>query len=228
MILRGVANISLLASTGKIMSPPNTFQKPLTASTTLPTILDRAKLGAVRKSTPDSEALVSSDDEHEHVPGMSMRSMHAGSGPKPARRSSWLSEVQSTQTRKVSFGSFSGNQSQPATPSGEQGPWPTSNATFRSAPNGNVPWSTQIWHAESRKELPLRFCQMQQNYAASDMSAADERDGVSAIPFQIPLEPNRKAYRSLSYSVGQLDEDHGHNSSTQVLGKMIPVCFQIK
>ena len=215
-------DISLPAFEGKDMSPPTSSQKPLSASCTLPTIRDRAKFGAARRSTPDSEALVSSDDEHEHVPSMSMRSMHAGSGPKPVRRSSWLSEVQNTQTRKASFGSFSGNQSQPATPSGEQGPWPTSNAALRSAPSGSFPWSTQIWNAESRKELPLRFSQMQQNYMAGDMNLADERDGVSTIPFQIPLEPNRKAYRSLSYSVGQLDDDHRPNSSTQ-LGKMIPV-----
>ena len=205
------------------MSPPATATKSLSNSSTLPTILDRAKLGAARRSTPDSEALVSSDDEHEHVPGISMRSMHAGLGPKPARRSSWLSEVQSNQPRKVSFSSYAGNLSQPATPSGEHGPWPTSSTSFKPPTSNNYPWSTQIWNADARKELPMRFSQMQQSLANGDVHVADDRDAFSAIPFQIPLEPNRKVYRSLSYSVGQLDDDHGPSSTAQGFGKMIPV-----
>ena len=192
-------------------------------------LLEKAKAG-IRRSTPDSEALASSDDEqdqhHQH------HSMAPQSGSRGTRRSSWLNEFQQATQRKASLsgsGTFSPASSHPTTPVADQTSWLPSTASTMSTPAGRVhssstsfPWGSTIWNNDNQKGPPSRLTEVLPspttiNSPASAAFYGDDallsppinRDSVadSAIPFAIPLHPTPKTYRSQSYSVGQLDPE---------------------
>ncbi|KAI1639404.1 hypothetical protein F4809DRAFT_141054 [Biscogniauxia mediterranea] len=179
----------------------------------------------VRRSTPDSEALASSDDEpdphRQDVPQPPLQPQ------RPVRRASWLNDTsQATlpHPRKGSFASssMSPTASHPSTPSAESGvaAWGShSTRGHQGAPS--FPWGTGIWNTE-RKEPPSRLTEVLpsptstipgQSFFGSDSSLSQtsptsrEQGANPQIPFAIPLHPTPKTYRSQSYSVGQLDPD---------------------
>jgi hypothetical protein len=129
------------------------------------------KLNA-RRSTPDSEALASSDDEPDSLRVESHQPIAAAH--KPVRRASWLNDttLPLSQPRKGSFASssMSPTTSHPSTPSAESGAWvghvtPTSSATGLGRGNSgstSFPWGTGIWNtADSRvKEPPSRLTEV--------------------------------------------------------------------
>lgn len=180
------------------------------------------KLSA-RKSTPDSEALASSDDE-----GDVQRTTFTlpVTQQKPVRRSSWLNDTQSgNQLRKPSFSTMqptSSNTNSSADASNMSSVL-TSAATasgVRAHP-GPVPlWSQGIWGADNcRKDASSRLAEVLPSptsmyppgsggggfYEANSQGAARSRDHMvnPNIPFAIPLQPTLKTIRSQSYSVGQ-------------------------
>lgn len=177
----------------------------------------------VRRSTPDSEALASSDDEgDQHNQIQQTIPPH-----KPTRRSSWLDSTPSgPQPRKGSFASstMSPTTSHPNTPSAEPSAWaPHSqggNGVGRGHPGStSFPWGSGIWNNDSRKEPPSRLTEVLPSptsmhppgsagngYFNSEYSIQRETSNQT-IPFPIPLHPTPKTYRSQSYSVGQLDPD---------------------
>ncbi|KNG87942.1 PSP1 domain protein [Aspergillus nomiae NRRL 13137] len=181
----------------------------------------------VRRSTPDSEALASSDDDVEHMQATSTSTI--APIPKPARRTSWLNEVPANIHRKASLtstGPLSSGASNPTSPATDQSGWPSTSPVMSSSINwnhvgsGSFPWGTGIWNTESRKEPPPRLAEIVPSPTMSNPSTAsnyfnDEllspttrtTSGESAIPFSIPLHPTPKTYRSQSYSVGQLDPE---------------------
>jgi PSP1 C-terminal conserved region len=127
----------------------------------MPTAMENKNLG--RQATPDSDAVVSSDEDHEPSAVMSMSMHSAKSMPtahRPIRRPSWLSEVHSTQ-RKYSLGGISlasAGGSQPPTPSAENGsagnyphgPFNNTGTHGGSAATGlNTVSSTQSWDSLS-------------------------------------------------------------------------------
>ncbi|RMZ76169.1 hypothetical protein DV738_g5101, partial [Chaetothyriales sp. CBS 135597] len=155
-------------------------------------LFDKSNPG-VRRTTPDSEALASSDDE-----GDSSKNP-AASNPKvnrPTRRTSWLNDVSATSiTRKPSVTApYSPSASNPGTPAIDQPAW--SGITNTSTPAWNHPGASiswgGIWGQDARKDHPSRLQEV--------IPQATE-----GIPFSIPLQPTPKTYRSQSYSVGQLD-----------------------
>lgn len=158
-------------------------------------LLEKSNPG-LRRSTPDSEALASSDDEIEHGK-VSATSGNVKSN-KNARRTSWLNDVSSLNVnRKPSItGPYSPSTSHPGTPGTEASPWTTINTTNVAAwqhPPTTYPWSN-IWsNQDGRKEPPARLQEVLPT------------NGDGGIPFSIPLQPTPKTYRSQSYSVGQLD-----------------------
>ncbi|KAI1340129.1 hypothetical protein F5Y15DRAFT_65305 [Xylariaceae sp. FL0016] len=190
----------------------------------------------VRRSTPDSEALASSDEE----PDPHRQEAHPSSGQPqrlPVRRASWLNDTSQPtlpHPRKGSFASssMSPTASHPSTPSAETGPvaatWgshaPSSGTMNRSQqPPSAFPWGTAIWNNE-RKEPPSRLTEVlpsptstmsPQGFFNSEGSGSfsatsptpREQGPNSQIPFAIPLHPTPKTYRSQSYSVGQLDPE---------------------
>src|SRR5256714_265501 len=187
-------------------------------------LLEKANPG-LRRSTPDSEALASSDDEIEHH--RSAQPISNTSAQKPTRRTSWLNEIPSS-TRKPSMTAsmpYSPTNSHPATPSGDQGTWGTGGSpglgagAWTTAPGTSYPWGS-IWNSDGRKELPSRLQEVLPSPTAINQTvpgflsddfqnATISRNLASdtAIPFSIPLHPTPKTYRSQSYSVGQLDPE---------------------
>lgn len=190
---------------------------------------EKAKAGN-RGSTPDSEALASSDDEQEHH--YRLQSVANFQSSRPVRRASWLSEMHQAPQRKGSLGggsTLSPNASHPTTPSNETTSWATavgsstgSVAGRGHSSSGAIPWGSAIWSSETQKGPPSRLTEVLPSPTtvvppSSAGPLMDDplrsppftRDNAveSAIPFAIPLQPTLKTYRSQSYSVGQLDPE---------------------
>lgn len=187
---------------------------------------------SVRRSTPDSEALASSDDELELHRQDSQQSTVMLQ--KPTRRASWLNDTsQAVPPRKNSFASssMSPTASHPSTPAAEAGTWssalPAASAGGLTRPHPAPPsltWGTGIWNNDSRKDPPSRLTEVLPSptslYPPGSNGSFFGSDGGSqpsllsrdhqqnpTLPFAIPLHPTLKTYRSQSYSVGQLDPD---------------------
>lgn len=184
-----------------------------------------------RRSTPDSEALASSEDEAD---GHRQESAPAPvQPPKPVRRSSWLNDTSQQavpRQRKGSFAStsMSPTASHPSTPSGDPGvtAWGSHSASagVLGRVPGSFPWGTGIWNSD-RKEPPSRLTEVlpsptstvppggsSSSFFGADSgltqtSPAPRDPPNSQIPFAIPLHPTPKTYRSQSYSVGQLEPE---------------------
>ncbi|KAI9843994.1 MAG: hypothetical protein M1838_002374 [Thelocarpon superellum] len=191
-----------------------------------------------RQSTPDSEVLASSDDEAEKH-GRDTLSSNA-MPPKPTRRSSWLSDVQTHAPRRSSFASGG-----PLSPGSTNAQPPSSDATWgslsgaavgRTHPaNNSFTWGSGIWNNEPRKEPPARLTEVLPSPTSvvppaspptsegEAMVSPGSRDhvGDSTIPFAIPLHPTPKTYRSQSYSVGQLDHEVAHGVPTNLPGAYV-------
>ncbi|KAH7155307.1 hypothetical protein B0J13DRAFT_618766 [Dactylonectria estremocensis] len=197
-----------------------------------------------RTSTPDSEALVSSDDEGDHRQDPTQQTSQP---PKPVRRPSWLNETSQSLGRPRK-GSFAGNSmsptaSHPSTPSAETGAgtWgshSTSSVMGRAPTGSTFPWGTGIWNTE-RKDPPSRLSEVLpsptstmppgaggNSFFGGEMQTSPvSRDPTSnsQIPFAIPLHPTPKTYRSQSYSVGQQDPEINpavpSMSSSAILGR---------
>ena len=187
-------------------------------------LLERSRAG-LRGSTPDSEALASSDDEQDQL----HRLQKVTSNPvsKPGRRASWLTE-QSNSTRNVSMGAgpFSPISPGAANPSSENIPW-GSHATQNPPPatgrghssSASFPWSNTIWNTDTPKGPPQRLAEVIPSpttvgppgsagvYGDEGLVSPRDMSNDQSIPFAIPLQPTPKTYRSQSYSVGQLDPD---------------------
>ncbi|KAI4154590.1 MAG: hypothetical protein LQ341_000312 [Variospora aurantia] len=227
-----------------IMSQPQLGQRKRTSVTGYPgnasIFLEKAKAGK-RGSTPDSEALASSDDEQDHHhrlhPVANLQSS------RPVRRASWLTEVQQAPQRKGSLGGggvFSPTASHPSTPSSEQLSWgPAASATTGSATgrghssSNSIPWGSAIWSNDTQKGPPSRLTEVLPSpttlvppvsagalieESALSPTYSRESNAESAIPFAIPLHPTLKTYRSQSYSVGQLEPDSSGPIPTNSMG----------
>ena len=157
-------------------------------------LLEKSNPG-LRRSTPDSEALASSDDEAEHGRNAFPNNVKSG---RNVRRTSWLNDTSlANANRKPSItGPYSPSGSHPGTPGSEQSPWSTVNAAnppgWPGSAGSYAGWPN-IWSQDGRKDPPSRLKEVLPS------------NGEAGIPFSIPLQPTPKTYRSQSYSVGQLD-----------------------
>lgn len=190
-------------------------------------LLERSRAG-LRGSTPDSEALASSDDEQDQL----HRLQKVTSNPvaKPARRASWLTEGQQASNRNASISGgvpFSPISPGTTTTANDQNPWSSNvggNNTGTAAGRGHAntasfPWSNTIWNTETAKGPPPRLTEVMPSptsmvppgsaghYGDENLMSPRETSIDQAIPFAIPLQPTPKTYRSQSYSVGQLDPE---------------------
>ncbi|KAL4806866.1 ribosomal L15-domain-containing protein [Aspergillus unguis] len=202
--------------------------KPFSTSQTPPnnasTRLEKSHPG-LRRSTPDSEALASSDDDGEHP----LPAPAAVPAQKPARRTSWLNEIPASMPRKTSLtGPLSSGASNPTSPATDHSGWQvntspglSSSINWNNVGNSSFPWGTGIWNTDARKEPPTRLSEIvpsptmsipstASNYLADELLSPTTRttSGDASIPFSIPLHPTPKTYRSQSYSVGQLDPEY--------------------
>jgi hypothetical protein len=178
----------------------------------------------IRRSTPDSEALTSSDDELDHRQGPTSTNAPLS---KPVRRTSWLNELPQNLPRRTSItasGSLAPVGINTQSPETEQTSWganasPGVNGSISWGHGSSFPWATGIWTADNRKEPPPRLTELSQSPTMPNMPntsfsteeilspTARSMAGDSSIPFNIPLHPTPKTYRSQSYSVGQLDPE---------------------
>lgn len=169
------------------------------------------------RSTPDSEALASSEDEPELSHSASSSTVRPNASAGNPRRSSFLSEIKSGDLRK---GSLTGpmmvsNVSQPSTPSAEHNPWSFGSALGRVPSNGSAggAWAspTSIWSSSDRKDMPLRLSEVSSAYGHG-LPSPSAIESPDSFPFAVPVQPVLKTHRSQSYSVGQLDTDLGPQS----------------
>ena len=193
-------------------------------------MLEKSNPG-LRRSTPDSEALASSDDELDHSKH-GITNITQPIGPtRPQRRTSWLHEVPAGALKASSAvgPTRSPSGSHPATPSTEQKAWAVPAAGTQSnisgwpgSALGSNPWtSTTIWNNDSKKEPPARLSEVLPSPTVRNQArapflppeqsqsspSARPATGNTSIPFSIPLHPTPKTYRSQSYSVGQTEVD---------------------
>ena len=192
--------------------------------------LDRSKVG-IRGSTPDSEALASSDDEQDHH--HRLHPVTSNPGPKTNRRPSWIPDTpQAPVVRKGSLGGhgpFSPVSPNSTAPSNEQIPWGGGGSSSTGSVVGrghtastSFPWGSTIWNNDSQKGPPQRLTEVLPSPTSMvppgsaglfmeepkrTPSAGQENLAEPAIPFAIPLQPTPKTYRSQSYSVGQMDPE---------------------
>ena len=181
-------------------------------------LLEKAK-SHVRRSTPDSEALASSEDEQDH--GQRPTTSLSQQAPRSTRRPSWFSESRPPATRKASGSALDSLGSNSPRSSADTSTWSaaTSAGTRGHAGSASLPWNNAIWSNDHQKGLPARFSEVlstptTMNHPGMGLepplqSPSPRRDSMSdaAIPFPIPLQPTLKSYRSQSYSVGQLDSE---------------------
>ncbi|KAH6863094.1 hypothetical protein B0T12DRAFT_343466 [Alternaria alternata] len=169
--------------------------------------LDKSKL-QLRRPTPDSDVLASSDDDREHV---AVPVRHApGTYPLAVRRpsSGWLQDIQ--PNRKFSLPSVSFAGSQPTTPSLElpqqsrpstsSFPWNTpsfSGLVNNRSKNEIAPSPTSAFPPTDNKPIP-----------SPTTIEGDDGNGIGFLLNQQAPNPFRKAVRSQSYSIGQGDIEH--------------------
>lgn len=188
----------------------------------------------VRRSTPDSEALASSDEEVDLHRQEQVQPLIQQQQQKPVRRASWINNTsqEALPQRKgsIASGTMSPTASHPSTPSADSGAgtWGShsTHATMgrshhAQAPPSAFPWGTAIWNSDRSKEPPSRLSEVlpsptsansntgffSDNYSSQMSPGPRDPTSNTQIPFAIPLHPTPKTYRSQSYSVGQLDPD---------------------
>ncbi|KAJ9654964.1 hypothetical protein H2198_006078 [Neophaeococcomyces mojaviensis] len=160
-------------------------------------LLERSNPG-LRKSTPDSEALASSDEEVEHSRLRSAAQRKAQSN----RRSSLLAD-QSQDFRRLSF---AGNNtyspatgSQPNTPGGTTDNWSTISPSLGTWNTGTAyPFGANIWG--TKEANPSR------------LSEGQRQDNSERLNTSVSSHPNASVHRSLSFSVGQ----NGHEAASSM------------
>jgi len=185
--------------------------------------------------------MASSDDDHKMDKKTTAKpTFQPPVGYQPARRSSWLSEIQPSgvkqPTRKASIGTS------PISPLLPQNALTTGDNPLRRIASSNIdgpitsssrnPWQDNLLPAST---APLGRTSYSANYNPWPLwpQASPTVNGTVAqqlankanmdegnIPFPIPLEPVRKSVRSSSYSVGQLDGEGDAGTQT---GFGIPV-----
>lgn len=168
------------------------------------TALEKSKL-QLRRPTPDSDVLASSDDDREHVAPV-VRPTPGGfaGGRRPS--SGWLQDIQPTN-RKFSLPSVSFAGSLPTTPSLEQ---PQQSRPSTSA----FPWNTASFTStQSNSRLKEVLPSPTSAHAPHDnpLPSPVPIDGDNPIGFLLSQQnsnPLRKSVRSQSYSIGQGDVEH--------------------
>ncbi|KAF2149374.1 PSP1-domain-containing protein [Myriangium duriaei CBS 260.36] len=164
-----------------------------------PSLAETARLSSLRRSTPDSEAILSSDDEHEL--SRSIQSL-TGKANKASEGSSWLSDIQSGPPRRASTTTSASNMSQPTTPYDQIN---DANGMFFQNPLGRVasnPVNASWNSAGPWTQNPSRL------FADDRQSFVTAREGRDTSPsFSVPVQPIPKTHRSQSYSVGQTDSE---------------------
>ncbi|KHJ33057.1 putative psp1 domain-containing protein [Erysiphe necator] len=149
-----------------------------------------------RQSTPDSEALISSDSEVDRTESHWYSQVQQKPVLNTNRYNDTTSNLRHTRKASLTSSSLSPTNSNLSTPSTDAGIWNHQTQRKGSISRGHpgpskFAWSSGIWNNDARIEAPPRLTEL----------------ANPTIPFPIPLHPTPKTYRSQSYSVGQLDPE---------------------
>ncbi|RPB13482.1 hypothetical protein P167DRAFT_544484 [Morchella conica CCBAS932] len=177
-------------------------------------VLDESRL---RRASPDSDALVSSDEEAEQNQH-SYFSQHKNSAISAlsSRRPSYAAEFQNRhRTYSVAGGGpLSPTSSHPAAPAGDTAAWA---AGLQGANQSLAPIWNSIWNSEPSRKSPPGPLDVRRSSVAALSSHSPLFVGSEALPsptsmvppssgdfpIPIPLQPQLRNYRSMSFSVGQ-------------------------
>lgn len=203
---------SIPGMTGNQAVTPGSNFNPL-GSAGSPLVLDESRL---RRASPDSDALVSSDEEAEHNQH-SYFSQHKNSAISAlsSRRPSYAAEFQNRQrTYSVAGGGpLSPTTSHPSAPSGDTAAWA---AGLQGAGQSLGPIWNSIWNNEPSRKSPPGPLDVRRSSVAGISTQSPLFVGSEALPspttmtpssgdfpIPIPLQPQLRNYRSMSFSVGQ-------------------------
>jgi hypothetical protein len=175
---------------------------------------------AFRRQSPESDAVTSSDDEEQK--GLGFFSKSAVS-QLSSRRPSYAAEFHTRQRTYsiTSGGPLSPTTSHPSTPQGDTATWAAgvSGAVANSGPTLGPLWGGSIWNADPSRKSPPKQLNMQSQSSNSAANPNPLFAGSEALPspttmsansngefpIPIPLQPQYRNYRSMSFSVGQMD-----------------------
>lgn len=197
---------------GNQANTPGSNFNPLGSASSL-MVLDESRL---RRSSPDSDALVSSDEEAEHNQH-SYFAQHKNSALSAlsSRRPSYAAEFQNRQrTYSVAGGGpLSPTTSHPSAPSGDTAAWA---AGLQGAGQSLAPIWNSIWNSEPSRKSPPGPLEVRRSSVAAVSTQSPLFVGSEALPsptsmtpnsgdfpIPIPLQPQLRNYRSMSFSVGQ-------------------------
>ncbi|KAF2465528.1 PSP1-domain-containing protein [Lindgomyces ingoldianus] len=171
---------------------------------------EKAKV-QMRRPTPDSDALASSDDEHVPPVTRPLPSNQMTATRRPS--SGWLQDIQPNRKFSLPSVSLAGPGSQPTTPSLEL---PSQVRPSTSA----FPWNTSSFTSSQggtrlKEVLPSPTSLLPGNEKSLPSPETTEAD--DGIGFLLQQNPIRKSVRSQSYSVGQPDLDNPTSQFTSRL-----------
>lgn len=190
------------------MTSTNKYKSGLTVGGSA---LDKSKL-QLRRPTPDSDALVSSDDDREHMTPVvrpSAGAYHTTRRPSATGGSGgWIQDIKrDPNERKFSLPSVSFAGSQPTTPALELPQQARPGAS-------NFPWNTSSFSSmQSSSRLKEVLPSPTSAHPPNDKgmpspTTFEGDDGIGFLLNQQNPSPIRKAVRSQSYSIGQGDIEH--------------------
>ncbi|RPB05447.1 hypothetical protein L873DRAFT_1662582 [Choiromyces venosus 120613-1] len=180
----------------------------------------------LRHASPDSDALVSSDDELEQKE-LSYFSQHKNSALSAlsSRRPSYAAEFQNRPRNYsiVGSGPLSPTSSYPSAPQGDTATWAagiSSGSVGPTAGQSLAPIWGSIWNSEPSRKSPPKPLNVQHSAIVPGSTQSPLFVGSEALPsptsmmpntgdfpIPIPLQPQLRNYRSMSFSVGQLPRD---------------------
>lgn len=172
---------------------------PPTAPSSQAIMLDKLN----RRSTPDSEALASSDDEGETHRKEPLLPVSFSQPPRPVRRASWLNDTSQAgvRPRNESFASasMSPTTSHPIAPSADAGAAATAWNTHSAAPvnvlnrahtsSASFTWGTGIWNSDRKDPLSRLSEVLPSPTSAMPPGSASSFFSPDAIPSQTSPVP---------------------------------------
>lgn len=169
-----------------------------------------------RRQSPESDAITSSDDEEHKLGFFSKNTVSQLS----SRRPSYAAEFHTRQrTYSISSGGpLSPTASHPATPQGDATNWSAgTSANTSGGPTLGPFWGGgSIWNSD-RKSPPKQFNQTNGAQAHPLFSGSEALPSPTSgqngdFPIPIPLQPQFRNYRSMSFSVGQQNPEEPEQS----------------
>lgn len=173
-----------------------------------------------RYESPESDALASSDDEIERKDLSYFPHKNSPLSALSSRRPSYAAEFQNRpRNYSMAGGPLSPTSSHPSAPQGDTAAWSAGISAGSVASGTGQIWGS-IWNSEPSRKSPPKPLNVQHSavtpgstqsplFAGSEAlpSPTTMTPNAGEFPIPIPLQPQLRNYRSMSFSVGQLPRD---------------------